>query len=285
MSTFYLDTNVIFDLWRDQTLTDLQKATLRAKVLKAHHSGANKIALSSSTMVELTCRVGNPYPYQHKQCVEFLAKLKPLVLNDPINLIQEEIKACIDTRYPRRYVGGLNLRTLIKAGIIEESQRSRNRFEADFRVNAEETSRRLVEYLAESGNSLQDFRNGIDSWNIPGFVSGMCLRYLKRDQRVLGLPENESVWPYPTSLPTLWALESYLVARLAVINPNPGQTRDNDVFDCRHYCSAIHANYLVTNDDTDGRGLISIVNLCPPPKPQVISSHEWASLYEASPST
>lgn len=94
---------------------------------------------------------------------------------------------------------------------------------------------------------------------------------MRRRVRQFGLPRNELRWPSPRDLPTVWHMWAYRCARIFLLNRDGRAIDQNDYVDWEHYWSAAHCDVLVVDD----RGFRQVVELCPPPKPRLLSFAEW----------
>jgi hypothetical protein len=97
----------------------------------------------------------------------------------------------------------------------------------------------------------------------------------------LGLPDDETNWPDPPVLPTLWCSWAYLLTRaiLVEILPKPPKQKASDVIDWLHYQSAAYADEFVTTD----KWLLQIAREAPGPKPEFLSLEEWVARLRVEP--
>jgi hypothetical protein len=103
-------------------------------------------------------------------------------------------------------------------------------------------------------------------------ITDWCMTFLRRERTRLGLPRDESQWPDPRQLPTLWAREAARLARIFLKHRDGRRVDGNDFVDWLHYQAAVHADVFVTSD----KKLTAIAQECPPPKPNVVTFDAWA---------
>ncbi len=103
----------------------------------------------------------------------------------------------------------------------------------------------------------------IDDWTVD---------YFRASRDVLGLPDDEALWPAPRSIPTAWYLHAYYMARIAL---NVGQNRriaGSDRYDAAHYAGAVYADVMVSDD----AAFIETYNAIPDRPFDVESFHDFA---------
>ncbi len=79
----------------------------------------------------------------------------------------------------------------------------------------------------------------------------------------------------PRKIPSMWCNMSYKLARIylvAVEAEGSGRIDPNDLLDHAHYADGAYSSVVVTEDQR----FLRIAQMCPPPRPDVLSFDEWA---------
>jgi hypothetical protein len=108
-----------------------------------------------------------------------------------------------------------------------------------------------------------------------GVVSTMVLRAMRALTDSLGLPRDETAWPKPEQLPTLWCNWSFRVTRdfMLAMAENPRKRQPGDFVDWCHFMTAAHADEFVTSDER----FLEIAREAPGPKPEILSLEQWVA--------
>jgi hypothetical protein len=93
--------------------------------------------------------------------------------------------------------------------------------------------------------SFEDWRR---DW--PRRVREWCIDHLKTEKVSLNLSDDESTWPDPRNIPSLWALVSIRLADLYQIIGKGSTTKKlgSMKYDLNHFADAAYADYFVTAD-------------------------------------
>lgn len=103
-------------------------------------------------------------------------------------------------------------------------------------------------------------------------VDEWCRREMRHDVDLRAcLPEDESAWPSPRSVPSLWCATSYRLARLFRIYADRLGIDAHDLYDGALLESAAYATTFVTSD----RGLTCVAKEAPVPHLRVVAFATW----------
>jgi hypothetical protein len=106
---------------------------------------------------------------------------------------------------------------------------------------------------------------------------GILVRWVRgrmqKEWKSLGLPADQTRWPHPQSLPTLWCSWAYRITRNMIMqtSPHPRKQQAGDFVDWCHYQTAAHAAEFVTSDAR----FLEIATAAPGPKPEFMRLDEW----------
>lgn len=101
-------------------------------------------------------------------------------------------------------------------------------------VKAEEAGRLKILALAGGQKELATL---VKRWfsDPEAVITDWATDTLKRERKAFGLPEDETSWPPPKKLPTVWTATAYELARLFLVNRDARRIDPNDHPDQGHY--------------------------------------------------
>lgn len=127
----------------------------------------------------------------------------------------------------------------------------------------------------------KDIKKETEKWfdDVDAVVADWSNDYLSNHRTHLCLPDDTSLWPNPTTLPTLKAVITASLARIYLQNAHDSKILGSDTHDTHHYAAASYADILVTED----KRFRAVLDKVPNKAVQVMSFNEFAGLLGVSP--
>jgi hypothetical protein len=127
----------------------------------------------------------------------------------------------------------------------------------------------------------QDMKQETEKWfnNVEAVLADWSNDYLSNNVEHLGLPDDRSLWPDPTTLPALRAFITASLARIYLQHAHDRKIQGGDDHDTHHYAAASYADVLVTED----KALRTVLDRVPNKTVEVLSFNEFADLLGVSP--
>lgn len=277
----YFDTSAFSALWKPtSTIPERTLLRVRRRMVSPLWDRQPVVIISVTLLDELAAaHEGGPEVVARlRENVEFLAGCGCRMPLAPDGSVKAEIQGRQGLWADPDELGRLLEKVVEDRALIADERRPFAGRKDDWLRGEKQAKDRL---LAELGGQAGIGRM-ITGWfrNREAHVEDWCRDDMRKNASAWGLPADEAQWPDPRKIRTLWAFTSYKLARLVLLHQ--AQVRkdhtekkldQNDLPDQDHYVFTAHADVLVSED----RRFREIADLCPAPKPRVMSLAEWVA--------
>lgn len=266
----YLDTSAFSSLWGHRAFSDRELLRLRRRMTSPLFLRRPSLCIGVALLDELShAHEKGPVAVSRlREQVELLQSCRPTMALAPDDAILAEIHGGSPLAEYWRIEELLNRVVDDPAIVAAERAMMRRRMRSWY---DREVSRKdgLLKQFAQNEVGPATARWGR---TLAEHVDDWARDELRKMVRRWKLPSNEASWPAPSSIPTLWNLMGFKLARLSLVHRDGRAIRENDLIDRDHWGFAAHTDVFVSED----RIHREITSLCPPPRPKVTDFETWA---------
>lgn len=266
----YLDKNALSDLaWRRSDLHATRN-------LLCAPSTPRMIALGQWVFAEMSC-VGSRDQLDRE--LRFVnALFSPRILQSSGAMMQREITCFMIGARPNPFISAklpIDFEDPEWEPVWVEEKRLLSEANAEFLRDEDERQLIIEKYYP---NAIDRRRKLRADWNEDR--SGTLERFVRDKMRTnrleLYLHHDESGWPRPQDVPTLWCHWAYRITRtiareIGIDGRTYPPRRSSDFADLCHFQSAAHVDEFVTSDEW----FLALAAECPAPKPKFLMLDDW----------